>query len=198
MDHESEGRRGVVFQRFVHFVSVDALCGTTPGVVAKILQGIHRVTLPAARRGGSVLLNRYSPFCRPRSRTLPWTECGSTLPRSSGAWAGCACRGPPPGGSSRDRCRRRSRRRRSPAGAGGRLQQAKQEGLKILTSRQGNLQGSSESHLNTGVLEKSLDRKELGGIYPKMLQVGHFPDIHGVVTCPKKMFFKTFFGLYSR
>ena len=33
-------------------------------------------------------------------------------------------------------------------------------------------------------LEKSLGRKELGGIFPKMLQVGHFPDIHEV-TCPK-------------
>ncbi len=36
-------------------------------------------------------------------------------------------------------------------------------------------------------LEKSLGRKELGGIYPKVLQVEHFPDIHGV-TCPKNIF----------
>ena len=37
-------------------------------------------------------------------------------------------------------------------------------------------------------LDKSLGRKELGGIYPKMLQVGHFPEIHGV-TCPKNIFY---------
>ncbi len=42
-------------------------------------------------------------------------------------------------------------------------------------------------------LEKLLDRKELGGVFPKMLQVGHFPDIHGVVTCPKKNVFLNFF-----
>ncbi len=35
-------------------------------------------------------------------------------------------------------------------------------------------------------IDKSLGRKELGGIYPKVLQVEHFPDIHGV-TCPKKV-----------
>ena len=34
-------------------------------------------------------------------------------------------------------------------------------------------------------VEKSLCRKESAGIYPKVYQVGHFPDLHWRVTCPK-------------
>ncbi len=40
----------------------------------------------------------------------------------------------------------------------------------------------------------SLGRKELVGIYPKISQVEHFPDIQGV-TCPKNIVIQNLFRI---